>query len=101
MIHYKSRHQGYKLGCPRCPQTYHSPELLHVHFKHFHERDTPIVQSAGTAKRAHVMLRCEYCDVSILNPVLKRRHTDTNHSKMFINSLLLIPEYFPISLKIS
>ena len=59
--HYKSRHQGYKLGCPKCNQTYHSPELLQVHFKHFHDRETPIVQSAGP-KRAHVMLRCEYCD---------------------------------------
>ena len=57
LLHYKSRHQGYKLGCPKCSQTYHSPELLQVHFKHFHDRDTPIVQSAGTAKRAHVMLR--------------------------------------------
>ena len=47
---------------PKCSQTYHSPELLQVHFKHFHDQDTPIIQSAGTAKRAHVMLRCEHCD---------------------------------------
>ena len=47
---------------PKCSQTYHSPELLQVHFKHFHDQDTPIIQSIGTAKRAHVMLRCEYCD---------------------------------------
>ena len=39
---------------PKCSQTYHSPELLQVHF---HDQDTPIIQSAGTAKRAHVMLR--------------------------------------------
>ena len=38
---------------PKCSQTYHSPELLQVHFKHFHDQDTPIIQSAGTAKRPH------------------------------------------------
>ena len=30
---------------PKCSQTYHSPELLQVHFKHFHDQDTPIIQS--------------------------------------------------------
>ena len=66
LVHFKSAHAGYKLGCPKCPQTYHSPELLHVHYKHFHLRETPIIpsQQQGGPKRAHVMLRCEYCDVS-------------------------------------
>ena len=66
LVHFKSAHAGYKLGCPKCPQTYHSPELLHVHYKHFHLRETPIIpsQQHGGPKRAHVMLRCEYCDVS-------------------------------------
>jgi len=65
LSHYKQRHSGYKLGCPKCPQTYHSPELLHAHYTHFHLRGTPIVQYQGTSaanKRAHVLLRCEYCD---------------------------------------
>ena len=62
LLHYKAKHKGFKLGCPRCPQTYHSPELLQAHFKHLHDRETPVVQSVGNAKRAHVMLRCEYCD---------------------------------------
>ena len=67
LSHYKQRHSGYKLGCPKCPQTYHSPELLHAHYTHFHLRGTPIVQGTSTAnKRAHVLLRCEYCDVSLL-----------------------------------
>ena len=67
LVHFKSAHAGYKLGCPKCPQTYHSPELLHVHYKHFHLRETPIIPSQqGGPKRAHVMLRCEYCDVSFL-----------------------------------
>lgn len=61
LLHYKAKHPGYKLGCPQCPQTYHSPELLNVHFKHFHERQAAAVQPAQP-KRAHVLLRCEYCD---------------------------------------
>ena len=72
LIHFKTSHAGFKLGCPKCPQTYHSPELLHVHYKHFHQRETPIIPSTSTVgvggpKRAHVMLRCEYCDVSFDN----------------------------------
>lgn len=63
LSHYKQRHSGFKLGCPKCPQTYHSPELLHAHYTHFHLRETPIVQASSTnTKRAHVLLRCEYCD---------------------------------------
>lgn len=63
LSHYKQRHSGYKLGCPKCPQTYHSPELLHAHYTHFHLRGTPLVQGTSTTnKRAHVLLRCEYCD---------------------------------------
>ena len=65
LIHYKQRHSGYKLGCPKCPQTYHSPELLHAHYTHFHLRGTPIFQGTPSSnKRAHILLRCEYCDVS-------------------------------------
>lgn len=65
LSHYKQRHSGYKLGCPKCPQTYHSPELLHAHYTHFHLRGTSIIQGTSTStsnKRAHVLLRCEYCD---------------------------------------
>jgi len=63
LIHYKQRHSGYKLGCPKCPQTYHSPELLHAHYTHFHLRGTPIFQGTPSSnKRAHILLRCEYCD---------------------------------------
>ena len=66
LSHFKAKHPGYKLGCPRCPQTYHSPELLHAHYKHFHLRDTPLTAvPEPLQKRAHVLLRCEYCDVSI------------------------------------
>ena len=65
LTHFKTSHAGFKLGCPKCSQTYHSPELLHVHYKHFHLRETPIFPTPGVGpKRAHVMLRCEYCDVS-------------------------------------
>jgi len=63
LSHYKQRHSGYKLGCPKCPQTYHSPELLHAHYTHFHLRGTPLVQGTlSSNRRAHVLLRCEYCD---------------------------------------
>ena len=34
--HFKESHSDVRLGCPKCPQTYHSPELLNVHYKHFH-----------------------------------------------------------------
>ena len=45
LIHYKTRHPGYKLRCPQCVKTYHSPELLQVHYKHFHKRVTPLISS--------------------------------------------------------
>ena len=72
LIHYKQRHSGYKLGCPKCPQTYHSPELLHAHYTHFHLRGTPIFQGTPSSnKRAHILLRCEYCDVSTFFKVFR------------------------------
>ncbi len=60
--HFKSAHAGVKLACPKCPQTYHSPELLNAHYKHFHEN---IELQPIKPKRAHVMSRCELCDVSV------------------------------------
>ena len=38
LSHFKESHADVRLGCPKCPQTYHSPELLNVHYKHFHLR---------------------------------------------------------------
>jgi hypothetical protein len=71
LSHFKAVHAGIKLGCPKCSQTYHSPELLQVHYKHFHMRETPIFKHSGVPKRAHVMMRCEYCDVSLLSKVVQ------------------------------
>lgn len=28
-----------RLGCPKCPQTYHSPEFLNEHYRHLHLKD--------------------------------------------------------------
>ncbi len=39
LAHFKSTHADVRLGCPKCPQTYHSPELLNVHYKHFHLKE--------------------------------------------------------------
>ena len=36
---FQEKHSDVRLGCPKCPQTYHSPELLNVHYKHFHLKD--------------------------------------------------------------
>ncbi len=36
LTHFKVAHTDVRLGCPKCPQTYHSPELLNVHYRHFH-----------------------------------------------------------------
>ena len=65
---------------------------MQVHFKHFHDRDTPIVQSAGIAKCAHVMLKCEY-----LNDILEdlENHLIQIHKIDLFNNLLnlkIIPE---------
>ncbi len=39
LAHFKAEHSDVRLGCPKCPQTYHSPELLNVHYKHFHLKE--------------------------------------------------------------
>lgn len=36
LTHFKESHSDVRLGCPKCPQTYHSPELLNVHYRHLH-----------------------------------------------------------------
>ena len=36
LSHLKEDHSNIILRCPLCTQTYHSPELLNVHYNHFH-----------------------------------------------------------------
>ena len=34
--HLKDEHPNVVFGCPLCPQSYHSPELLNIHYNHSH-----------------------------------------------------------------
>ncbi len=52
LSHFKSEHADVRLGCPKCPQTYHSPELLNVHYKHFHLKDDEAEAAAALAGAA-------------------------------------------------
>ena len=45
--HFKSTHADVRLGCPKCPQTYHSPDLLNVHYKHFHLKEDEEEEEEG------------------------------------------------------
>jgi len=36
LTHFKEKHSDVRLGCPKCPQAYHSPEFLNEHYRHLH-----------------------------------------------------------------
>ena len=50
LTHLKKDHSNVLLRCPLCPQTYHSPELLNVHYTHFHlERGTKVSSESDSS----------------------------------------------------
>ena len=55
--HLKDEHPNVVVGCPLCPQSYHSPELLNIHYNHSHpdgKIEKPSNPSpASTTKRSH------------------------------------------------
>ena len=79
LTHFKECHSDVRLGCPKCPQTYHSPELLNVHYKHFHlKKDNKGVDlkfdeteeeeiNVLNLKDARLISNCEFGDVLVTN----------------------------------
>ena len=55
--HLKDEHPNVVFGCPLCPQSYHSPELLNIHYNHSHpdgKIERPSTSSpASSTKSSH------------------------------------------------
>ena len=92
LTHFKAAHTDVRLGCPKCPQTYHSPELLNVHYRHFHAQqqqqngsDSKSCETSPIQKEAEQKIdRCQIC--SILVADLKQHNADTHHTRVHCGS---------------
>ncbi|TRY78742.1 hypothetical protein TCAL_16698 [Tigriopus californicus] len=86
--HFKDAHADIRLGCPKCSQTYHSPELLNVHYKHYHPDEVDDFEPCGLGtgrtvlKNVRLLMKCKSCDILVkdLYPHMMAFHTARNIS---------------------
>lgn len=100
LTHFKEKHSDVRLGCPKCPQTYHSPEFLNEHYRHLHLKDietdenievvqpdsvdnegnacTQQLENGGrtTLRNVRLLIKCRVCEVLVtnLNQHMLQRH---------------------------
>ena len=75
LTHFKDKHSDVRLGCPKCPQTYHTPDLLNAHYQHFHmkedeeeDSDYTILNDGKSALRnVRLLMKCRICDSLVPN----------------------------------
>ena len=68
LTHFAHAHTDVRLGCPKCPQTYHSPELLNVHYRHFHAQQPPQVNDTSAAQEnSELETRPQQCQIFVQN----------------------------------
>ena len=55
LTHLKEEHSNVLFRCPLCTQTYHSPELLNIHYNHLHvdENKHSSIKSSSIGKLCH------------------------------------------------
>ena len=92
LTHFKVAHTDVRLGCPKCPQTYHSPELLNVHYRHFHaqqqqqqqsETSKNIRSNASVPKETvQKVTRCHICSALVHD--LKRHNADQHPAQVSV-----------------
>ena len=77
LTHFKDAHAEVRLGCPKCPQTYHSPELLNLHYRHFHAQQPQPEQHSQEQTRQETSLdQCRLCKVFVSD---MERHCAESH----------------------
>lgn len=103
LTHFKEKHSDVRLGCPKCPQAYHSPEFLNEHYRHLHLKnaetdenievvqseegnfeegglgDCTLQQESGgrtTLRNVRLLIKCRVCEVLVtnLNQHMLQRH---------------------------
>lgn len=69
--HFKDAHADIRLGCPKCSQTYHSPELLNVHYRHYHPTEVEDYEHGqsdadrSVLKNVRLLMKCKSCDILV------------------------------------
>ena len=91
LTHFKEAHAEVRLGCPKCPQTYHSPELLNVHYRHFHTQQPQAPATTFSAPKVILnnktateekVIRCPTC--SALVPDLKEHNAEKHKARTVV-----------------
>ena len=78
LTHFKDAHTEVRLGCPKCPQTYHSPEMLNLHYRHFHAQ--PQQEQGQTQKPVQQETNLHQCPLCKLFVQDLERHQIDRHS---------------------